>query len=171
MQIYKVINVDIEGERKRIQKVKYSKKEKKALLNTLDLFESGDFQGAIKAINKWGNRNWLEYLDEDIWGTLHQASIGHQFYKAPAPILKKGTKVVIKASGNAPPWAKVFDLSIGRVRKGATGVIRGPTYITYPWELEAYDVELDKPIAIPNSTFTTTRISIKKQFVVEKVKF
>lgn len=61
-----IIEIDMEVERGRINKVEYTPEEKLALLRLCELFEKGEFEGARKLVSYW-NKEWLEYINVDMW--------------------------------------------------------------------------------------------------------
>ena len=51
MIIYKEINIDMEAERKRVDKCKYTKKQKNALIKLYNLFEQGKWKECLIHVN------------------------------------------------------------------------------------------------------------------------
>lgn len=63
------IPINLTKERNRINSCGYNKREKKALLGVVDLFEKGKFKEAYGAVIKW-DRHWREFLSCEIWDVL-----------------------------------------------------------------------------------------------------
>ena len=75
---YKVVKIDLDAERARIKRVRYSAAEKKFLREVCDLVENHDLNGVSKLFSKMkreGKREWFEFVGEDIWHLIWGMSI------------------------------------------------------------------------------------------------
>lgn len=71
---YKVVALDLDAERARIKKVRYSAKEKAMLRRLCDLLEKHDVPAAVRMTAKWG-RYMREYIGSDLWKILFDSVI------------------------------------------------------------------------------------------------
>lgn len=83
MILYKQINIDLERARKRItyknlnEKFIYTKKERKAMGEILDLFELGQFE---QILQKYHGLGYFSFFDDDICGTLQDLAYGDKYF-------------------------------------------------------------------------------------------
>jgi hypothetical protein len=89
MKIYKEINIDLETERNRIKKCKYTKKQKEKLLNLVDIFETGQFKKCYDYIranftiySKRDKCYETEYINDQIYTIVFQVGIFDYNYLA-----------------------------------------------------------------------------------------
>lgn len=77
MIFWKKVEVDLEADRKRIRKCRYTSKERKWLLGINDLIEEGKLIEALKLYLK-KDRGWGEYLDVDVFNLLSDVAYGEE---------------------------------------------------------------------------------------------
>lgn len=87
MTIFKRIDIDLKKERARINKVKYTKRQKKVLLQLVDLFESGEWQKCLDFVNDKKNFPYnekgeypeVEHIGIEIGDILQEVAY-HNYY-------------------------------------------------------------------------------------------
>jgi len=78
MKLYKVVNIDLETERARIERIDYTAKERKYLFHILDLFEAGEFKKALLYANKFP-KEYREYIAPEVFDILWSVCMGDTF--------------------------------------------------------------------------------------------
>lgn len=76
--LYKEVRLDLDGERARIDRVKYSKRDKARLHKVVDMVQRGDLAGAVRYTADWP-RERREYIGTEIWQILWETSLGARF--------------------------------------------------------------------------------------------
>jgi hypothetical protein len=100
MRLFKLIEIDTETERKRIAKVKYNKRQKKALLKLLDLFEEAKFQECLNHVhkafpyNERGDYSEKDHIGMDIGEVLND--MGHNNYYTKKMLLDEAREILKK---------------------------------------------------------------------------
>jgi undecaprenyl pyrophosphate synthase len=98
--LYKRIEIDLEKERARIAKCKFSKRQRKALTTLVDLFEQGKFQDCLNHINDDKNfpehptkeYSEREHISIEIGDALH--NMVHSNYYTRDEILRQAKEIL-----------------------------------------------------------------------------
>jgi hypothetical protein len=104
MVLFKRIDVDLNAERKRIDKAKYNKRQRKALIKLVDLFEVGKFQECLdhvnddKAFPRHPTKGYSEreHIGMEISDILHD--VAHYNYYTRDELLKQAEEILKKKS-------------------------------------------------------------------------
>jgi hypothetical protein len=78
VKLYKEMELDLDAERKRIDRVKYTKREKKMLHSIVDMVQRGDLAGAVKVTETW-TREQREFIAPEIFQILWETALGARF--------------------------------------------------------------------------------------------
>lgn len=87
MKFFKMIEVDVDAERKRIANAKYNKRQRAALVKLCDLFEAGEFQKCLDHVNcekafpynEKHEYSEQEHIGEGISNILHSLAYSNVF--------------------------------------------------------------------------------------------
>lgn len=77
---YKVVKVDLDAERARIKRVRYSAAEKTFLRAICDYVEQHDLMGAARLCSlakRQKHKAWFEFIGEEIWSLLWNMALEH----------------------------------------------------------------------------------------------
>jgi hypothetical protein len=95
MKLFKLVEVDLAKERKRIKKAKFNARQRKAITKLVDLFEAGEFQKCLDHIN---DEKAFPYNEKDEYSEKEHIGIeigdvlrelGYATYFTQAELLKQ----------------------------------------------------------------------------------
>ena len=93
MKLYKLVEVDVDAERKRIRRVRYTKAERANLLKLCDLFEAGKFQECLTFIQTW-ERSKRDFIGFDIGKVLLE--MGYEYFYTREEIIASVKEILAK---------------------------------------------------------------------------
>lgn len=102
MVLFKRVEIDLDAERKRINKASYNERQRKALLKLVDLFEQGKFQECLTHINNakafpYNSRGEYcerEHIGIEIGDVLRE--MGHENFYTQKELLKQAQEALDK---------------------------------------------------------------------------